>query len=502
MSYGNSMNDLLLDVDDVLVDSPYQQQRVVCYDAPATLGRCLQRGWQLPTHVVDLLAEFRCWTSGLEIDDYSLTGALTYFGVADLAALWDMMRPSIDMPRAELRGRYTKVVAKMEARGVPIDMETLGRLRAGWGWIKDILIAETDVNYGVFDHGGQRFNPLLWKRWLNKNHIRWPRRDGKLKLDLGTFKEVSNRCPAVAPMHRLLSSLAAMGREGLHVDDDGRNRCPLRPFASKTGRNQPSTKAFIFGPAAWLRGLIKPPKGRAVAYIDWSSQEFAIAAALSEDSAMMEAYESGDPYLGFARLAGAVPAHATKKSHANEREQFKQCQLALNYGMGERGLALRLNVPISRARDLIAIHRRTFSRYWEWSDAVVKDAIRSGSMEAIFGWRLNVKPPVNRRSLKNFPVQANGGEMMRIACILLDKAGIEVCCPVHDAMLIEGPASDIKDIVQATQQGMRQASEVVLPGFPLRTDAKIVRHPDRYMDPRGRAMWDRVAGLLPTALAA
>jgi hypothetical protein len=43
---------------------------------------------------------------------------------------------------------------------------------------------------------------------------------------------------------------------------------------------------------------------------------------------------------------------------------------------------------------------------------------------------------------------------------------------------------------------MQRASELVLPGFPLRTEAEVVLHPDRYMDARGRAMWDLVFGLL------
>jgi hypothetical protein len=43
---------------------------------------------------------------------------------------------------------------------------------------------------------------------------------------------------------------------------------------------------------------------------------------------------------------------------------------------------------------------------------------------------------------------------------------------------------------------MREASEVVLAGFPLRTDAQVVRHPDRYTDERGRRMWEAVDELL------
>ena len=97
---------------------------------------------------------------------------------------------------------------------------------------------------------------------------------------------------------------------------------------------------------------------------------------------------------------------------------------------------------------------------------------------------------------RNFPLQANGAEMLRLACCSLTEAGVRVCAPVHDALLIEAPADDIEQAVAVCQQAMQQASELVLRGFPLRTEAKVVRHPDRYMDPRGHTMWDMVFGLL------
>ena len=43
---------------------------------------------------------------------------------------------------------------------------------------------------------------------------------------------------------------------------------------------------------------------------------------------------------------------------------------------------------------------------------------------------------------------------------------------------------------------MAQASEIVLGGFKLRTDAKLVRYPDRYEDPRGKEMWDTVWNII------
>ena len=46
------------------------------------------------------------------------------------------------------------------------------------------------------------------------------------------------------------------------------------------------------------------------------------------------------------------------------------------------------------------------------------------------------------------------------------------------------------------QAHMVEASRIVLDGFELRSDAKRIVYPDRYLDGRGAAMWERVMGLL------
>jgi hypothetical protein len=56
---------------------------------------------------------------------------------------------------------------------------------------------------------------------------------------------------------------------------------------------------------------------------------------------MMEAYRSGDPYLAFAKQAGAATAEATKATHNAVGEQFNACVLAVQYGMGAEALAQR-----------------------------------------------------------------------------------------------------------------------------------------------------------------
>src|SRR4051794_11627151 len=102
----------------------------------------------------------------------------------------------------------------------------------------------------------------------------------------------------------------------------------------------------------------------------------------------------------------------------------------------------------------------------------------------------------NPRSLMNFPAQANGAEMMRVAAIAATEAGIEVCAPIHDAFLIQAPLERLDEQVEHMRTLMTKAGEAVTGGFPVRTDATVVRFPDRYMDEGGQAMWDRVMALL------
>ena len=233
-----------------------------------------------------------------------------------------------------------------------------------------------------------------------------------------------------------------------------------------------------------------------MAYVDWSQQEFGIAAALSGDGAMQTAYLSGDCYLAFAKQAGAAPLDATKHTHGPTRELFKQCTLAVQYGMEAQSLALRIGQPLPTAQYLLRAHRDTYRQFWKWSDANVDYAMLTGALHTVFGWTVHADKNANPRSLRNFPMQANGAEMLRLACCLATERGIAVCAPVHDAVLIRAPVERLAADVAEMRDVMREASQVVLKGFELRTDAHEVLYPNRYEDKRGTVMWNRVTTLL------
>ena len=317
-------------------------------------------------------------------------------------------------------------VARMEWAGVPIDTALLRRLRSCWPGIQQRLIAAIDKDYGVYQ--GRTFKVERFARYLAEHQIPWPLLPSRaLALDKDTFRQMAKVYPVISPLRELRHSLSELRLESLAVGKDGRNRCMLSAFGSRTGRNQPSNTKFIYGPSVWARGLIKSEPGKALAYIDFEQQEFGIAAALSGDTAMMNAYMSGDPYLTFAKQASTVPSAATAESHPNERALFKDCVLAVQYGMGERSLAQRINQSEAVARVLLRQHRQTYPDFWRWSQGAVDHAMLLGSLHTVFGWSVHVDSEPNPRSLANFPCQANGAEMLRWACCFATERSVTIC---------------------------------------------------------------------------
>lgn len=501
-----------------------ERSLVVAYYAPAELKCFRVLGWRMPKRILDLFAEFRASCNGCEVGHgYSLLGALLHFGLPamlasekedmrnlamedrrsrdyskaereslmryceqDVVALDQLLSAmSLDQDRfcqALFRGRYMAAISAMEIVGVPIDTDLFQRLKDAWSDIQTALIRTYDGLFGIFRDGHWSFE--RFEALLHRLDISWPRTEsGRLATDDTTFRNMARQHPQVAELGALRDALGQMRLfTDLAIGTDGRNRTSLSPFRSKTGRNQPASSRFIFALSAWVRSLIRPEYGHALAYIDWSQQEFLIAAALSGDQSMLDAYESGDVYMTAAIMCGMAPAGATKQTHRKERELFKQIVLANNYGQGAMGMAEHIGCTVTEARHLQWLFRMSFRRYFEWTDEVLNATTLTGEYWTDFGWPLHVEQDeVNGRSIRNFPVQATGADILRVACCLATEAGIRVCCPVHDAVLIEANSDTIDEVSQEMSQIMRDSSEAVC-GYRCRCDAQIFRFPERYID--------------------
>jgi DNA polymerase-1 len=329
----------------------------VSYAANAELKCFLQLGWPMPARILDLYAEFRARTSGMgKEQSRSLLAALSFYGlphitsdekdagralvmkgppwseserravlaycatdVEPMGQLLERMLPRIRASRLGLgqgllRGRYMAAVAAMESTGVPIDTQTLTAIRTHKDEIRADLVREVDIAYGVYE--GTSFRIARFESFLDQHGIAWPRTEaGQLSLEEKAFRAGCDAYPWLHPLRELRDFLGKLKLEDLEVGSDGRNRTSLFPFATKTGRNAPSNARFVYGPSKWIRHLIKPEPGTALAYIDWSLQEWSISAVLSGDAEMLDVLSRGDMYMGFAKLAGWCPPDATKATH-------------------------------------------------------------------------------------------------------------------------------------------------------------------------------------------
>ena len=152
-----------------------------------------------------MFTEFRNLTNGLPVGSNKLIGALEYFGLDTIGAVYKQymidlilrgppwteeewqaildycagdvyalerllpaMLPHIDLPRALFRGRYMGNLAVVESHGVPVDVALLSLTQKHWTDIQDDLIAKIDADYGVYD--GRTFREERFEAFFAPQH--------------------------------------------------------------------------------------------------------------------------------------------------------------------------------------------------------------------------------------------------------------------------------------------------------------------------------------------
>ena len=506
---------------------------MLAFFASAELGCFLSLGWPLPHNVLDLYVEHRWRNNGgrltrrtalidvmrdqglpfmaeihkeamrkkiLEQHSYSADDRREILNYCheDTAALDPLYHRSerwLDLPRALLRGRYVAACARVEWNGIPADTEWWERLVAHREPILRRYVAEHDRPYGVYA-GGLSWSDRRFLQCLHRRGIPW-RFHAKSKrpvLDEDFIGEMVRAHSELLGLQQIRTTIKALQKPGLTIGIDGRNRVPVSPFGTITGRNPPRAGKYLFGPARWMRSIIRPPPGWSLAYVDWVAQEIAIAAVLSRDAVMRADYESGDPYLAFAMATGLAPYGATKLTHKAIRDRIKVLFLASNYGMGATSFAAQAGISAPEARELLELHRSRYRTYWGWLRRVVERADLTSCIRTLLGWQMSVLDSTRETTLQNWMMQAHGAELMRLAAIDLTEAGVRVCAIIHDAFLIEAPTDELEAVVAFTERTMRRSGEELL-GISIRTEHSLTHHPDRFVDEKGGYdIWQQVSG--------
>jgi hypothetical protein len=238
-----------------------------------------------------------------------------------------------------------------------------------------------------------------------------------------------------------------------YVGSDGMVRPYMNIYGAQTSRTQPASTGFMFLKPAWMRALVVPPKGKAMAGIDFGSQEFLLSALLSNDLEMIEAYMSGDPYLAFGKLRNVIPKDGTKATHKIEREMCKSSVLGISYAMTKYGLAIKMTADTGKicsedeAQEWINEFYNAFPDLAEYKKDIEDSYEDDRFLKLSCGWYL-FGDNENPRSVGNFLVQGLGSTIMRKAVDIAVEKGVQVVKTLHDAIYIIYDIGDEKQILK------------------------------------------------------
>lgn len=303
------------------------------------------------------------------------------------------------------------------------------------------------------------------------------------------------------------------------VGPDRRVRPYMNIYGAQSGRSQPGATGFMFLKPAWMRALVEPAKGYYLAGIDFGQQEFFLAALLSEDERMIEAYLSGDPYLYMGKEAGAIPQEGTKKTHERVRDLFKSTTLGILFMMTKYGLSAKLTADTGeeytedQAQELIDTFEELFPVFADWRKEQIRNYEDGNAIRTLDGWVVWTDND-NPRSVGNAPIQGAGASIMRKAVDLAVEMGVKVIFTLHDAIYIEAKVGQT-DHITKLNKAMRDAfafyfegtkyesaaKKIKLdpkawgPGFPEKSEIKVgdivVPVSRIHIDSRARADYDR-----------
>jgi hypothetical protein len=393
-------------------------------------------------------------------------------------------------------------VAQIQARGMPVNMPLWNEVQEHPAEVIDHLLRKFDPSYDsdepIFSPEGE-FSYARFERWLLSTGAPfWPRLEsGKFDVSGDAFKLMAH-IPGVEGIHALRDSLRVIANANLPIGRDGRNRPSLFAFGTTTGRNAHAKS--LFNAHAGMRSFITFAPDRVGLYLDYRTQEVGIAGALSGDERLKVAY-GGDFYHSFALDSGMTRDRDWKRWKAENpamRQRLKSLVLAVNYGMSVPSLALGLDRHPLIASGLIERHRQLYPRFWQWREEQADNAMFARRIESVFAWPLHIATSPNRRTLYNFPMQANGAEMLRLAAWKLCGAGLVPCMLVHDGILFE---LDSEAQIEMAREIMRWAGREVCNGFEIDVDIdkRLLRgEPFQDKRPIAKEMWSTIMEALPS----
>ena len=367
------------------------------------------------------------------------------------------------------------VLRSMEVAGVRLNTKTLAEIAQR---VRDEI---TTLEQQIWDLAGEEFviaSPQQLSAILFEKLGLTKKRKGKTgySTDARVLQSIRDEHEIIPVVERWreLNQLSKTYLEALPslVDEQSRIHTTFVQAATATGRLASINPNMQNIPVRTelgreIRGCFEAAPKLALLSADYSQVELRLLAHVAEEQVLMDIFSAGeDVHSATAREVFGV---SEEEIDSGMRSKAKMINYGIVYGLGDYGLADRLNISRGEAREFIDAYLNRFGKIRHFMDQTVEKATDEGFVTTLFGRRRNIPElrstngqtrALGERLALNTIVQGTAADVMKLA--MIEVAGAmaatdlktEMILTIHDELLFEGPKSEQKELTELVERGM------------------------------------------------
>lgn len=395
----------------------------------------------------------------------------------------------------EIEMPLVSVLAGMEMNGVKIDKNFLARVGVGVdekiARLRKIIYESAGAEFNI--NSTQQLREILFEKLgvpadgISKN---------KTGLSTGAdeLAKLKGQHPIIGLIleYRELVKLATTYIQSLPKlvnAKTGRLHTSFNQTVTSTGRLSSTGPNMQNIPARTklgreIRKAFVADRGCKLLSLDYSQIELRLAAHMSGDKKMIEAFKRGEDI--HSATAAEINQVAPEDVTAEMRREAKAVNFGILYGQGPRGLSIGSDIPYIRAKEFIDKYFTVYDGVKKFIDDSIEFARKNGCAETLFGRRrflpeinssvIQIKKAAERMAV-NTPLQGTAADIIKISMIRIyetlnkkyAQGGVKMLLQVHDELVFEAR----NDLVESAAKEIKRIMENVIKlKVPLEVDVK------------------------------
>ena len=387
---------------------------------------------------------------------------------------------------ADVEEPLVKVLMEMEREGVRVDVEALkeyGREldREILGYAQEIL---KYADPGFNPDSPKQLGELLFGKLGLPGGKKTAK--GQWATDEKTISKLAGEHPIIASIleYRACAKLKSTYVDKLPtlIDEQGRVHTTYAQSFTETGRLSSSDPNLQNIPIRTERGkmirkaFVARDADHVIISADYSQIELRLMAAMSGDTAMLEAFRRGEDIHRdtASRVYDVMPAFVTPE----QRSKCKMVNFGIIYGISAFGLSQRLKVPRKEAADLIETYFKLYPKVKDFMEKAIAKARETGFAETVLGRRRTLRDISSRnatarqsaeRDAINTPIQGSAADLIKIAMVRVDRAlkqeklRAKMVLQIHDELVFDCPKAEAERVKEIVRREMTTAYDFGVP---------------------------------------